>query len=256
MKNTKKVEQVENVDMPVKNKKIKLETIKMEQVLEVNPGEVNPREVNTGKEVDGGVDEGVDEGSGGSKKKGVLFDFKALEDKLDKMMGYKEEEKVKIKNDILELKCIKKEVKKMYDHIVNGKRKYNGSSSGTRVPSGFASKEGTFMSPELCEFLGVQVGTKIARISVVSRIRDYIKDRQLEDPSDRRCILLDAKLEKLLGNSETRRETIRQRKMRKPDIKGDVTDKVHYFNLQIHLRRHFLDVKDEQVVLNNVSSRD
>jgi chromatin remodeling complex protein RSC6 len=99
------------------------------------------------------------------------------------------------------------------------------------------------LSLELCEFLGEPNGTRLARIQVVERIRDYVKDNQCEDQNDRRNFKLDYKLEKLFGDSEFRM-TINQERVEKSNrlnrTTNKATDIVHYFNTIAHLERHFL----------------
>lgn len=121
-----------------------------------------------------------------------------------------------------ELKCLKKSLEKPKESKMTG----------------FASSTQTVLSSELCEFLSLPEKSELSRREVFSKIHLYISNNNLQDPSDHRNILLDDKLEKLFGNSEARKQTISARKLRKPTIKSEVTDKVHYFNLQIHISRH------------------
>jgi len=65
-----------------------------------------------------------------------------------------------------------------------------------RKPSGFA--KATYMSPTLCEFLGVPGGTEMARTEVTKKVLAYVKEKDLQNPESKRVIRLDAKLEKLL----------------------------------------------------------
>ncbi|XP_024515898.1 upstream activation factor subunit spp27 isoform X2 [Selaginella moellendorffii] len=53
------------------------------------------------------------------------------------------------------------------------------------------------ISPKLREFLGTEE-SQLSRPEVTKQLWDYIKSNQLQDPSDRRKILCDEKLEKLL----------------------------------------------------------
>jgi hypothetical protein len=59
--------------------------------------------------------------------------------------------------------------------------------------------------------------------------------------------LPDKKLELLLGDAETRLNTMKEHKLRKPKSNIEINDKVGYFNLQIHLRQHFIQ-PEAQVV--------
>ena len=60
---------------------------------------------------------------------------------------------------------------------------------------------GSALSTAMAEFLGV---TELPRPQVVKAIWAYIKEHELQDPADKRKILLDDRLEKLFpGQSET-----------------------------------------------------
>ena len=86
-----------------------------------------------------------------------------------------------------------------------------------RAPSGFAKP--ALISNELCTFLGKPQGTEMARTEVTKFLTAYIKEHDLQDPSNRRRIKPDKKLQKLL-NSKT-------------------SDEVTYFNLQKYMKVHF-----------------
>jgi chromatin remodeling complex protein RSC6 len=96
-------------------------------------------------------------------------------------------------------------------------------STGNRQPSGFVKP--TRISDELAAFLGKPVGTELARTSVSKEINQYIRTNSLQDPTNGRKILPDAKLSKLLKVSKE--------------------DEVTYFNLQRYMKHHF--VKDTPV---------
>lgn len=90
-----------------------------------------------------------------------------------------------------------------------------------RKPSGFAKP--TVLSPAMSEFLGSDPETKLARTEVTRLITKYIKDNHLYSPKDKRTILPDPKLLKLLNINENTPLT--------------------YFKLQTHLKPHFLKVE-------------
>ena len=79
---------------------------------------------------------------------------------------------------------------------------------------------------ELCDFLGLAVGEKHSRQTVTKTINKYVKDHDLQNPENRRFILLESdeglKLKKLL---------------RDPD------QPLTFFNIQRYLKPHY--VKDE-----------
>ena len=89
--------------------------------------------------------------------------------------------------------------------------------SGNRAPSGFVKPAD--ISDELAKFLGKPKGTQLARTEVTREINSYIRDHKLQDPQNRRRILPDSKLKKLL--------------------KLKSSDELTYFNLQRYMSPHF-----------------
>ena len=99
----------------------------------------------------------------------------------------------------------------------NKKRKLTDSQKKARAPSGFAKP--TKISDQLCKFLDVKVGTEMARTEVTKHLTTYIKENNLQDQENKRKILPDSALRKLLNVTET--------------------DEVTYFNLQKYMKVHF-----------------
>ena len=97
------------------------------------------------------------------------------------------------------------------------KQKGKNRKSGNRQPSGFVKP--TKISLELATFLGKPKGSEMARTEVTREINTYIRAHKLQDPSNGRRILADAKLRKLLK------------------LKKD--DELTYFNLQRYMSPHF-----------------
>lgn len=75
------------------------------------------------------------------------------------------------------------------------------------------------VSKELESFLGLTPGSKISRTAVTRAVTEYIKTHNLQNPENRRHIILDSTLSKLLN----------------PGSNEDVT----YFNLQKYLKVHY-----------------
>jgi len=99
--------------------------------------------------------------------------------------------------------------------------------SGNRAPSGFVKP--TKISNELAAFLEKPEGTEMARTAVTKDINQYIRTNSLQDKSNGRKIIPDAKLAALL--------------------KLESTDELTYFNLQKFMSPHFAkNVKTETVV--------
>ena len=88
---------------------------------------------------------------------------------------------------------------------------------GNRKPSGFAVP--TPISDELCDFMKRPHGSQVARTEVTQYIITYIKDNDLQYPTNRKVIKPDKPLKTLLAAEEA--------------------DEVTYFNLQRYMNRHF-----------------
>jgi chromatin remodeling complex protein RSC6 len=76
------------------------------------------------------------------------------------------------------------------------------------------------LSPELCAFMRIAAGSQRSQTEVTKFVSTYVKEHNCFDPANKRRILPDAALSKLLK----------------------VTDKdtVTYLNLQSYLKAHFL----------------
>ena len=97
------------------------------------------------------------------------------------------------------------------------KKKVRDPNAPKRQPAGFAKP--TVLSPELCKFLDIDESTLVARTDVTKKITEYIKEHNLQNPNNKREILLDGPLKKLLNPPE-----------------GVV---VTFFTLQTYLKYHF-----------------
>ena len=112
-----------------------------------------------------------------------------------------------------------KSVEKDYAKIVKDHDKVaNKRRSQSRKPSGFAKPSP--LSDEMAEFLGLDKGVEIARNEVTKLINKYIVDNNLREEADKRKILPDKKLTKLLK------------------LTGD--ENLSYFNLQKYIKHHFV----------------
>ena len=97
------------------------------------------------------------------------------------------------------------------------RRRERDPNAPKRAPSGIAKP--TIISSELANFLNVTPTTKMARTDVIKKIASYIKTNNLENPKNRRHILPDKALGKLLAVKKN--------------------DQVTYFNLQRFMSPHF-----------------
>lgn len=123
-------------------------------------------------------------------------------------------------------KVVKKEMKTLRKETTKYKQK------GSRKPSGFAKP--TKISKELCEFMGKEAGTELARTEVTQYVIQYITDNRLQNPNNRKAIIPNDPLKELLGVTEK--------------------DEVTYFNIQKYMNRHFGDYmknNDTNKVIDN-----
>lgn len=96
-----------------------------------------------------------------------------------------------------------------------------------RVPSGFARP--TKVSPELCVFMGKQVGELISRTETSKFLTNYISENRLTDPTNKTIIRPDETLIRLLGDNAR-------------------TDRITYFTIQKYINRHFENATSEQTI--------
>lgn len=134
----------------------------------------------------------------------------SVENMFEDILKQLNEQKVSVSNTINNVKKLQKEVNK------NLKKKQKGGKK--REPSGFTKP--TQITKELSEFIGKENGVEVARTEVTKLLSEYIKNNKLQLESDKRKIIPDKKLCKLLS------------------CKKD--DDVTYFNLQRWLKPHFI----------------
>ena len=89
-----------------------------------------------------------------------------------------------------------------------------------REPSGFAVA--TDISNTLCDFLGVEHGTKLSRTEVTRKVTAYIRTKNLQVPENRRSFVPDSNLKSILG----------------PLQDMDKDKGFTYFNLQTYITPH------------------
>jgi chromatin remodeling complex protein RSC6 len=119
------------------------------------------------------------------------------------------------------LKSDLKNVEKNYTRDMKAAQKASAKkrrNNGNRKPSGFVKP--TRISDELASFLGKPVGTEMARTEVSKEINAYINVNSLQDKTNGRKIIPDAKLTQLL--------------------KIEKDDELTYFNLQRFMKHHFI----------------
>lgn len=133
--------------------------------------------------------------------------FKVLVDKISSLTTLNKEIQVALKQVSKDYDKLKKIVDKIQ------KKRENARKS----PSGFAKPNK--ISEELCDFIGVPHGTEKSRTDITRFINSYVKEHNLNKPDNKRIILPDEKLKKILNVKE-----------------GDV---VTFFVLQRLISHHF-----------------
>lgn len=146
----------------------------------------------------------------------VVADENGIESLFNKLVSQFQDLQVVMKTLHTNIKVLQKEVLKERKEHAKKAEKASKKTKGTRKPSGIAVPES--ISAEVADFLGVPADTKLSRIQVTSKIFDYVKANNLQNPASRKEIIPDAKLGALLAN-------------------GDKT--VFFFNIQTFLKRHF-----------------
>lgn len=115
------------------------------------------------------------------------------------------------------LRLVKKEHIKNQKQLEKLQKKKKSGGSSIKHQSGIA-KPG-FISPALCNFIGVNAGTEMARTEVIKYVNKYIKEHQLQDQNNKKVIVPDAKLQTLLQST--------------------TKDEITYFNLQTFMKPHY-----------------
>lgn len=134
------------------------------------------------------------------------------------------DEYTKLLNDV---KKLQRQMKKLI------KQKKETDPAEKKV-SGFAKP--TNVSSELAAFLGLEKDELIARTEVTKRINKYVKEHGLQDEANKRIILLNDELKKLVNP---------------PD---DV--QLTFFNLQRYLKHHYTVQKESEPETSSSSEPD
>ena len=146
-------------------------------------------------------------------------DWKAIEASFTDLNGRLQEFRTYYSSILTDVKTLQRSVQKYLRESSkrNRRRKAADPNRPKRAPSGFAKP--ALISDELCSFLGKPKGTEMARTEVTKNLTAYIKEHSLQAPDNKRRILPDSALQKLLN------------------VGAD--DEVTYFNLQKYMKVHF-----------------
>lgn len=119
-----------------------------------------------------------------------------------------------------------KEIKKMVEKEMKDLKKHSRKKR-TRKPD---AKPGGFRKPvkisdQMCKFLNIEKGQKLARTEVSKKLNEYIRDQKLQNEKDRRIIEPDKKLLGLFNDEY---------------VDGCRLD---FFTMQKYIKHHY--IKDE-----------
>lgn len=140
-----------------------------------------------------------------------------LDDRFDTLISQLKTIQGTVKSAISDTRQLQKDTRRaIKDARKNRRKPKDDPNKPKRAPSGFAKP--SLISPELCVFLGQDEGTLMARTEVTKYVTKYIKDNNLQNPENKRHILPDSTLKKLLNVND---------------------EEVTYFNLQKYMKHHF-----------------
>ena len=121
-----------------------------------------------------------------------------------------------LSNITTNLKQLQVDVKELEKELKHIEKKHCKNKSNYKA-SGFATPK--LISSELCEFMNLPEGSQVARTEVTKFISKYIKTNDLQDIQNKKYIIPDDKLNKLL------------------QVPENVT--LTYFNLQKYMNKHY-----------------
>lgn len=127
------------------------------------------------------------------------------------------------------MKAHQRHCKELRKNSSKSRRRSKDPNKPKRAPSGFAKP--TEITDTLCDFLGVDHGTKMARTEVTKKVTAYIKEANLQVQTNKRQFVPDAKLGSILGPLDS----VKKDKNGKTDAEKGYT----YFNLQKYLSAQF-----------------
>lgn len=146
-----------------------------------------------------------------------MEDQSELQDAISKLQEQLTDIQVKSKDAITLSKNMNKQITKLIKQS-NSKRQVKKASTSENKKSGFAKP--TQLVPELYTFLGIPDTELLSRTDVTRHINKYVKDNNLQKPDERKVILPDEKLGKLLN------------------VPDDI--QLTYFNLQRYMKHLFV----------------
>lgn len=126
---------------------------------------------------------------------------------------------VQVKKNIT---VIQNQIKSLEGRVKRNQEKQNKQKQRQKkkTTSGFAKP--AKISDELCEFMGMEKGTEMARTEVTKHLHEYIKKNSLQVETNKTLIIPDSNLKNLFA------------------LEDDVSDEIHFFSLQKYMNRHFV----------------
>jgi chromatin remodeling complex protein RSC6 len=170
-------------------------------------------------------------------KETVDADFNSLLERVESEITRLRESSDKVKvRGIKFLRTVSKTLKTLHadSKRVMKLKKKNARRPG--VASGFLKP--IRISAELASFTGWDVNSQYSRVEVTKFICKYIKDNNLFDQNDKRLILVDDKLKRLLNNYDPANP---------PKDKDGKPAPLNYFRLQRYLKNHFVKAEGASV---------
>ena len=183
-------------------------------------------------DVDDTVDDTVDDASS-VKKKRLVPTKETFATEFDDLVGVIDEEIARLRESPGKAKGVKflrslgKKIKSLRGHSVRVMKQKQKTNRKNNTNSGFLKP--VIISKDMAKFTGWNPEELRSRVDVTKYICKYIRDNDLQNPDDRRQILADKKLAKLLEYSV-----------------DDDEKPLTYYRIQTYMKKHFTNPpKDE-----------
>lgn len=151
------------------------------------------------------------------EKEKLPININKLVDKLEKIKNKMIDQKKNMEDICNDLKVFEKSLLKLVKKHVKSEK--TEVSDQVKKKCGFANP--TSVSDSLCEFMNQPIGSLIARTEVTKYLNKYIKDNELKNQKEKKYILPDDNLWKILGDEARDKE-------------------ITYFTIQKYMNKHFL----------------
>jgi chromatin remodeling complex protein RSC6 len=194
---------------PVEKKSAKKETAKKEPV-EKKSTKNEPEEEGVEKEV----------------RKRTVPTKDSVTEEFDQLVASIEEEIARLRETqgkakgVKFLRCVGKRIKMIRGHAFRVLKEKKKTNRKNNTNSGFLKP--VLISKEMADFTGWDQSELRSRVDVTKYICNYIRDNDLQNPQDRRQIIVDKKLSDLLEFVPT-----------------DKTEPLTYYRIQSYIKKHF-----------------